>query len=117
MCFVIVGECTVKWILPRCEFYGQTTAPISRIRIIKTAIAFCPLFVPCTCAIRDEIIATRLLANPKNSCYDLCFPRIWPRTPRRGRCSDEGFIFVGDRFDLSEGRIDGDKQSQATKAK
>src|SRR5262249_43769137 len=118
MCFVIVGKCTVKWILPRCEFHRQTTAPIGRVRIIKTAIAFCPLFVPCTCAIRDEIIATRLLADPKECSYDICFPPVPPSTPRGGRFRNDRLVFFNDSFDLSgKRRMKRDEESETKKAR
>ena len=58
MCFVIVGKCAVKWVLLRYEFYRDMITPMGRIWIVKTSVVFGPLFVPGTCAIRDEIIST-----------------------------------------------------------
>jgi hypothetical protein len=101
MCFVVVGECAIKWILPRCKFYRNIITPMGRIRVIETTVAFCPLLVPSTCAIRDQIMATWLFADPKDCCYDACFSRIPPRRSRGGRFSGEGFVFFSDRFDLS----------------
>src|SRR6476660_9289940 len=74
MCFVVVGECAVKWVLLRNEFYRDVITPMGRIWIVKTTVVFGPLFVPGTCAIRDEIISTCLFADPKDCCYDICFP-------------------------------------------
>src|SRR5436190_2930934 len=95
MCFVIVGECAVEWVLPRCEFYRNVITSMDGIWIVKTTVVFGPLFVPGTCAIRDEIISTWLLADPKNSCYYVCFPRTRSRTPNGVGFSDKGFIFLG----------------------
>src|SRR5262245_24162750 len=81
MCFVIVGQCAVKWILLRRKFYRDIITSTGRIRIIETAVAFSPLFIPCTCAIWDEIISTRLFTDPKDCRYDVCFPRERPRRP------------------------------------
>ena len=82
--FVVVGECAVKRVLPRCKFYRDIITPMGRIWVIKTAVVFCPSFVPGTCAIRDKIISTGLFADPKDCCYNTCFPRIPPRGPRGG---------------------------------
>ena len=38
---------------------------MGKIWIVKTSVAFRPLFIPRTSAIRDEIISTWLLADPK----------------------------------------------------
>ena len=75
-CFVIIGKCAVKWVLLRYEFYRDIITPTGRIWVVKTTVVFGPLFVPGTCAIRDEIISTWLFADPKEGCYDICFPRI-----------------------------------------
>jgi len=82
MCFVIVGKCVVKWVLQRHKFYRNIITPMGKIWIVKTSVAFRPLFIPRTSAIRDEIISTWLLADPKDRCYDVCFPRIRPRRLR-----------------------------------
>ena len=95
MCFVVVGECAVKWVLLRCKFYRDIITPMGRIWVIKTAVAFCPLFVPGTCAIRDEIISTWLFADPKDRCHDVCFP--WIRL--RGREVDD-FLMRGLSFSV-----------------
>ncbi len=97
--FVVVGECAVKRVLPRCKFYRDIITAMGRIWVIKTAVAFCPLFVPGTCTIRSEIISTWLFADPKDCCYDTCFPRSLPRRPRGGQFFAEGLVF--DRFGLS----------------
>jgi hypothetical protein len=108
MCFVIVGECTVKWILLRRKFYRDIITSTGRVRIIETAVVSGPLFIPRTCVIRDEIMSAWLFADPKDGGYNICFPWIRPRTPRVRRFAFGGFIFVGDRLDLSEGRIKSD---------
>src|SRR5262249_23872112 len=118
MCFVVVGECTVKWIQSRCKFYRNIVTPMGGIRIIKTAVVFCPLFVPGTCAIRHEVISSWLFADPEDCCHDTCFPRIPWRRPRGGRFSDEGFVFFSDRFTLSrKGRINCDEENKTKEAK
>jgi len=117
MCFVVVGECAVKWVLLRCKFYRDIITPIGRIWVIKTAVVSCPSFVPGTCAIRDEIISTWLFADPKDCCNNSCFPRIPSRRPRGGQFSDEGVAFFSDRFCLSKGRITCDEERETKKAK
>src|SRR6266446_2266837 len=118
VCFIVVGKCAVKRVLPRCKIYRDIIAPVGRIWVIKTAVVCCPLFVPGTCAIRDEIMSARSFADPKDCCYDTCFPRILPRRPRGGRFSDEGFLFFSYRFDLSrKGRINCDKEGETRKTK
>ena len=118
VCFVIVGECTVKWILPRCEFYWQTTAPIGRIWIIKTAIALGPLLVPRACMIWDEIISVWRFTDPKECRYNICFPRVPPYTPRGGRSCNDRFVLFNDRFDFNgKRRIKCDEESEANKAR
>ena len=99
-CFVVVRERAIKWVLPRSKFYGDIIAPIARIRVVKTAVAFCPLFVPRTCTIRDKIVTGWLFTDPKNCGHDICFPRILARRPSGGGFSDQGFAFVSDGLDL-----------------
>ncbi len=48
MCFVIVRERAIKWVLSRCKSHRDIIAPIARIRVVETAVVFCPLFVPRT---------------------------------------------------------------------
>ena len=119
MCFIIVRKCAVKWVLLRHKFDRNIITPIGRIWIVKTSVAFCPLFVPRTCAIRDEIISTWLFADPKDCCYDICFPRKRLRPPRGGRFSDEDFIFLVDRLELEQRpdqtrRIERNKKAQVS---
>jgi hypothetical protein len=91
---------------------------MGRIWVIKTAVVFCPSLVPGACVIRDKIISTWSFADPKDCCYNACFPRIPPRGPRGGRFSDQGFVFFSDRFDLtSKGRIIRDEKRETKKAK
>jgi hypothetical protein len=91
---------------------------MGRIWVIKTAVIFCPAFVPGTCAIRDEIISTWLFADPKDCRNDTCFPWIPLRRPGGGRFSDEGLAFFSDRFGLSrKGRIICDEERETKKAK
>src|ERR1700746_468880 len=117
-CLVVVGERAVKWVLPRRKFYRDIITPMDRIWVIETTVVFCPLLVPSACAIRDEIMSTWLFADPKDCCYDACFPRIQPCRPRGGRFSGEGFVFFSDRFDLSSNsRINCDEEREAKKAK
>ena len=76
------------------------------IWVVKTTVVFGPLFVPGTCAIRDEIISTWLFADPKNGCYDICLPWKRPRRPRGRRFSDAGLVLFSTRFNLaSKARI------------
>ena len=118
MCFVIVRERAIKWVLSRCKSYRDIIAPIARIRVVETAVVFCPLFVPRTCAIWDKIVSAWLFADPKDCGYDLSFPRILARRPRGGSFSDEGFVFVSDGFDLSsKGWIKCGKQRETKKPK
>jgi len=118
MCFIVVGECAVKWVLLRCKFYRDIITPMGRIWVIKTAVVFCPSFVPGTCAIRDEIISTWLFADPKDCCNDTCFPWIPLPRPGGGRFSDEGLAFFSDGFGLSrKGRIICDEERETKKAK
>ena len=108
---------SVKWVLLRCKSYRDMITPMGRIRIIETAVVFGPLFVSGTCTIRDEIISSWLFADPKDCCYDICFPRKRPRASRGGRFSD-GLVCFGDRFDLTrKGRIKRDEESETKKAK
>src|SRR5215467_11684872 len=93
MRLVVVRKCAVKWVLLRRKFYRNVLTPMGRIRIIKTAVAFYPLFVPRTCAIRDEIVSAWRFPDPKECRYNICFPRVLPRRPRGGRFFDERLIF------------------------
>ena len=72
-----------KRFLPWCKFYRDIITSIGRVRVIKTAVAFGPLFVPRTGAIWDEIMSARLFADPKDCCYNACFPRVPLRLPKR----------------------------------
>ena len=117
MCFIVVRECAVKRVLLRCKFYRDVIAPMGRIRIIETAVAFGPLFIPRTCVIGDEVMSTWLFADPKDRGYNICFPRIRPCTKRAGRFSDDRFALLRNRFRLSsDGAIKRD-ESETTKAK
>ena len=82
-CLVAVGERAVERILPGREFYGNIIAPMCGIGIVKAAVAFGPIFVPGTRAIRDWIISARLFTDPKDSCHDISFP--WITLSRLGR--------------------------------
>jgi hypothetical protein len=116
--FVVVRKCAVKWVLPRRKFYRNAFTPVGRIRIIKTAVAFCPLFVPRTCAIRDEIVSARLFSDPEECRYNICFPRVPLRRPRGGRFFDERLILSSDRFVLgSKGRIKRDQERETKRDK
>ena len=55
MCFVVVGKCTVKWVLERRKFYRDIIAPMGRIWIVKAAIVSCPLRVPGARSIRYRL--------------------------------------------------------------
>jgi hypothetical protein len=118
MCFVVVGQCAVKWVLPRRKFHRDIITPAGRIRVIKTAVAFCPLFVPGTCAIRDEIMSAWLFADPKDRCYDTYFPWIPPRRSGGGRFSGERLVLFSGRFDLTaKGWIKCDEERETKKPK
>jgi hypothetical protein len=84
-CLIVVRKRTIKWVLSRREFYRDVVASVGRIRVVKTAVIFRPLFVPRACAIWDGIISARLFADPKDSCYDTFFPGIPQCRPRRLR--------------------------------
>src|SRR5262249_26483406 len=101
MCFVVVRQCAVKWVLLRCKFYRDVVTSMGRIRIVETTVAFGPLFVPGARAIRNQIISTWLLSDPKDCCYDICFPRIRLRTPGTGYLSDDRLVLFCDRCGLS----------------
>ena len=117
-CLIVVGKRAVKRVLPRRELYGNVIAPVSRIWVVKSAVASRPLFVPGACPIRHRIVSPRLFADPKDSCHDACFPRIAPCSLRGGRFSNEGLAVFGDRFDLSgKGRIKCDEEGETKKAK
>ena len=89
---------------------------MGRIWVIKTAVIFCPSFVPGTCAIRGEIISTWPFAYPKDCRNDTFFPWIPPRRLRGGRFS-EGLGFFNDRFGWSsKGRIMCDKERETKKS-
>ncbi len=83
---------------------------MGRIWVIKPAVAFCPLFVPGTCAIRREIMSSGLFADPEDRCHNVCFPRVL-----RG-LSGERLVF--DRFTLSgEAGTERDEERETKKAK
>ena len=58
MCFVIVRERAVKRVLSWCKSYRDIITSMGRVRVIKTAVAFGPLFVPGACVIWDQIMST-----------------------------------------------------------
>jgi hypothetical protein len=92
--------------------------PVGRIWVIKSTVAFCPLFVPGTCAIRDEIISAWRFSDPKDGCYDICFPRIAPYGSGGGRFFDEGRGFFSCRLDLrAKSWIKCDEKRATKKAK
>src|SRR6516225_7045862 len=106
MCFVIVRERAIKRVLPGCKFYRNIMTSMGRVRVIKTAVAFVPFFVPRAGPIWDEIMSTWLFADPKDCRHDICFPRIQPNTRRDGRFFDDGLVFSSYRFALCrKGRI------------
>src|SRR5215217_4334477 len=72
---IIVRKRAVKGILSRREFHRNVIAAVSRIRIIDAAVVFGPLRIPTAYAIWNRVLGSRLLANPKDCCYDLFFPR------------------------------------------
>ena len=118
VCFVVVRKCTVKWVLPRRKFYRNATTPMSRIRVVKTSVAFCPLFVPRACVIRDEIVSTWRFADPEESCYNICFPWVRRCNPRGGRFSDKRLVFFRDRLALRrKGRIKCDEERETKRDK
>src|SRR5436305_12391437 len=89
---------------------------MSRVRVVKTAVAFGPLFVPRTGMIWDEIISAWLFPDPKDCGHDIWFPAIRSRTCRGGRFSDDGLVFFGDRFALSsKGQIKFDEEKETKK--
>ena len=114
---VVVGQRAVKWGLARCKFHRDIIPPMGRIRVIKTAVVFCPSSVPGARPIRYKIISARSFADPKDCCYDTCFPRIPLRSSRGRRFFDEGLAFFSDRFDLSKGWIVCDEEGETKKPK
>jgi hypothetical protein len=113
--FVVVREGAVKRILLRFEFYRDVIMSVGGIGIVKTTVVFGPVFVPCTCAIRRQIISTWQFPDPKDGCYDICFPRKQRCRPRGCRSFDARLALFTDRFDLSEGGIKSDEDSETQK--
>src|SRR3954462_8832350 len=74
MRFVVIRKRAVKRVLLRFEFYRDVVTSMGGIWIVKTTVVFGPLFVPGTCAIRRQIIPTWQFTDPKDGCYDICFP-------------------------------------------
>src|SRR3954466_246011 len=114
--FVVIRKRTVKRVLLRFEFYRDIITSMGGIWIVKTTVVFGPLFVPGTCAIRRQIISTWQFPDPKDGCYDICFPRKRPRRPRGRRFSDASLALFTDRLDLSEGGIKSDEDSEPKKS-
>src|SRR5947208_2880079 len=85
--FVVVRERAVKWILSRREVYGSVITAMSGIRIVNPAIIFGPLRVPGAYPIRNWIFWGRFLADPKDRCYNVFFPR--ETLSRLGRSSSQ----------------------------
>jgi len=84
ICFVIVGQRAVKWVLSWPKLCRSVTAPLSRIWVVKTAVVSRPLLVPRARPIRHRIVSAWSFTDPKNSRNDTCFPRIPPQ--RSGAC-------------------------------
>src|SRR4051812_44861913 len=72
---VVVGQRTIKWILPRTEFCRNIITAMCRIGIIKPAVTPLPIVVPRTRTVRHGIVPTRLFANPENRRHDVLLPR------------------------------------------
>src|SRR5262249_12735111 len=87
LCFVIVRKGAVEWIEPWRETYGNVIAATGRIGVVHTAIILRPLLVPRAYPIRNRIVATRLLADPKHGGHDLPFP--WIMLSRFGPISSQ----------------------------
>src|SRR5206468_11518972 len=92
--FVVIGKRAVKWVQSRREFRRNVIAAMSGIRIVNSAIVFCPFPVPRTYPIWNRIVRSRFLTDPEDGRLYVCFPRIalfWLRPscrqqlPRRER--------------------------------
>src|SRR5262249_9087121 len=115
---VVVWKRAVKWVLSGRELCGLVMAPFSRIWVVKTAVVSGPSLVPRARAIGHKIVSAWAFSDPKDSCNNICFPRIPPWRPGGGRFSDEGLVFPCERFDLSsKGRIKCDEDGETKKAK
>ena len=57
------------------RLFDRSIASMSGNRIVDPAIIFRPLFVPRAYPIGHPIILSRFLADPKDSRYDVPFPR------------------------------------------
>ena len=101
---IVVRERAIKRILSRGKFYRDIVAAMSRIGVIKTAVALGPLLVPRTRPIWHQIMSGGLFANPKDGRYDTCFPRVARGRSRDGRFSNAAFFFFCELFDLSRGK-------------
>ena len=89
---VVVGQRAIKRILFRGEIRRNVTSAVTAIRIVESAVAVRPIFVPRTRAIGDGIVRAGLLAYPENGRHNFVFPRITFRVPgrilsRRNKCS------------------------------
>jgi hypothetical protein len=127
--FIVVGECAVKWVLPRREFDGNVIAPVRTIWIVKTTIVFRPLFAPSSLSdsardyfrldvrrskrqllrysfSKDTVAqAQKVQALPSGDCG-----WIHPKGTIARWFSDAGLAVFSDRFDLSgKGGIKGKK--------
>src|ERR1700746_3674639 len=74
-CFVVVRKSTVKGILSRREFCRDVIAAMSTIRVVNATVVFGPFLVPRACPIRDRIVTSRFLADPKDGSHDFLLPR------------------------------------------
>ena len=66
----------------RREVRGDVTNTVSAIRIIESAVAVGPIFVPRTGTIWNRIVRCRLLADPKNGGHNFLLQRVTFRMPR-----------------------------------
>src|SRR5437016_10281515 len=85
--FVVIWKRAVKRILSRREVYGSVITAMTRIGIVNPAIIFGPLRVPGAYPIGNRIFWGRFLADPKDRCYNIFFPR--ETLSRLGRISSQ----------------------------
>src|SRR5207244_11246647 len=61
MCFIVIGECAVKRVLPRCKSYRDIITPMGRSGVGKTAVVFCTQVVLGAWPVRLALLAARPL--------------------------------------------------------
>src|ERR1700722_4393565 len=71
---IIVGQCDIKRVLPRRETERDKIPPSTRVRVIVASVAGEPSNIPGALLVRNRVIDSRFLTNPKDSCGDAELP-------------------------------------------